>query len=217
MMGSLVGESEANLRQAIKVIEGLGACVAWLDEIEKAVAGSGTDTSGVTTRMVGSLLTWMTEKTSPVYIVATANDVSALPPELLRKGRFDEIWVVDLPHPGEREAILRVHLAKRKRDANKLDIALLAAKAEHFSGAELEQAVKDALHIAFSDGKREVTTDDVYQAISSTTPLATTFAERIMGLRAWARGRARMASRAPEAVKDEAATARKLDLDEGVN
>jgi SpoVK/Ycf46/Vps4 family AAA+-type ATPase len=209
MMGSLVGESEGNLRHAIQIAESVAPCIVMVDELEKAVAGSGSDLSGVTTRMVGQLLTWMTEKTAPVYVAATANDVTSLPPELLRKGRFDEIWVVDLPNPLEREAVLAVHLTKRKRDPKQFDLSMLASRADHFSGAELEQTVVEALRYAFGEN-REVTTQDLYKAIEETTPLAVTFSERIKQLREWAKGRARFASSTPTTAKP---AARVLDLE----
>lgn len=196
LLGSLVGESEANWQSAKKVIESVAPCVLWIDEIEKALSTSAMDT--VMRRLVASLLTWTVDKTAPVYIVATANDVTALPPELLRKGRFDEMWIVDLPNASEREAILKLHLAKRGRKG--LDVSKAASASQGFSGAELEAAVVDALTRAF-DSEREVTAGDIEAAIADTAPLSVTFSDRIDALRQWAKGRARFASKpAVEAV-----------------
>lgn len=211
LLGSLVGESEGNLRGALKVIEGIAPCVVWVDEIEKALAGSGSDTSGVSTRIMGSLLTWMQEKTAPAYVVATANDVSALPPELLRKGRFDEIFVVDLPTPKEREAIAKVHLTKRGRDASQYDLRAISEATSTFAGAEIEQVVVEALHAAF-DGGREVTTADIVEAAKATSPLSVTMKERIQELRNWAKGRARLAS---ESLTESGAKRRVMEIDHG--
>jgi hypothetical protein len=194
LFNSLVGESEANQRQAIQLAEAVAPCVLWLDEIEKACAGAqnGMD-SGVGARMLGNLLYWMQEKTSPVFVFATSNDVSALPPELLRKGRFDELFFVDLPSIVERETILGLHLQKRGRDPEAFDLARHAKNSVNFSGAELEGCVKEALFAAFSHG-RDVQDDDLAEALAATVPLAKTATEKLDSLRAWACGRARPAT-----------------------
>src|SRR5215510_9775980 len=144
MFGSLVGSSEENVRRAIHVAESVAPAILWVDEIDKAFAGSqssgGTD-GGTTARVFGTFLTWLSEKKAPVFVVATANDISQLPPELLRKGRFDEIFFVDLPDREERTEIFRIHLLKRRRDAEQFDLPGLAEASKDFSGAEIEQAI----------------------------------------------------------------------------
>src|SRR4051794_19988578 len=144
IFSSLIGSSEENLRKAIRVAESVAPTVLWIDEIEKALSGtgsSGNTDGGVTARVFGSLITWLQEKTVPVFVVATANRIDGLPPELLRKGRFDEIFFIDLPGPAERREILKIHLARKKRDPDRFKLDELAGMAESFSGAELEQAV----------------------------------------------------------------------------
>jgi ATP-dependent 26S proteasome regulatory subunit len=197
MFSSLVGSSEENMRRAIAVAESIAPAVMWVDEIDKAFGGSqgsaGTD-GGTTARVMSTFLTWLSEKSKPVFVLATANDISQLPPELLRKGRLDEIFFVDLPSLEERRVILKIHLAKRRRDPSRFDLDVLAAAAEGFSGAEIEQAVISALYDAFYLG-RDLLTEDVLRSIRETVPLSRTMSERISGLRAWAEGRARFASR----------------------
>ncbi|MDB5294390.1 MAG: ATPase central domain protein [Phycisphaerales bacterium] len=185
-----IGESERRLRDALTQVERMAPVVLWLDEVEKGFASAASQSSdgGLSKRMFGTLLTWMQERTCPVFLVATANDIEALPPELLRKGRFDEIFFVDLPDLEARSAILAIHLAKRKRDPAKFDLAALAEAAAGFSGAELEQAVVAALHDAFAAGG-ELTTAGVLAAVKASPPLSVTMAERIDELRAWAKGR----------------------------
>ena len=193
---SLVGGSEENIRRAIAIAEGVAPCILWIDEIDKAfggLSGSATD-SGTSQRVLGTFLTWLAEKCSPVFVVATANNVASLPPELLRKGRFDEIFFVDLPDRRERANILAIHLRRRGRDAAKFDLAQLAEAAAGFSGAEIEQAVISGLFDAFYDNGREVTTADILTAISETVPLSQTMMESIDHLREWCRARARSAS-----------------------
>lgn len=199
LMGGIVGATEENWRAAVKIIESVAPAICWVDEIEKGLAGSGTDSSGVTTRLVGALLTWMAEKTAPVFVVATANDVTKLPPELLRKGRFDEIWFIDYPHAGERETVAAIHLRRRRRVAESFDLAAIVEATEGFSGAEIEQAVVDALNVAFDEG-REVGTADIVSAATATCPLSKTMAEPLASLRAWAKDRARPASSPPVKV-----------------
>jgi ATP-dependent 26S proteasome regulatory subunit len=199
IFSGLVGSSEENLRRAIRVAESVAPVVLWVDEIEKGLSGSGSSgqsDGGVTARVFGAMLTWLQEKTAPVFVVATANRIDLLPPELLRKGRFDEIFFIDLPAAAERREILRIHLARRGRDPSGYDLDALARAAEAFSGAELEQAVVAALYDAFAEG-RELAPPDVERAIRETVPLATTMREDIGRLREWARTRTRAASSVP--------------------
>src|SRR5947208_691684 len=201
MFGSLVGSSEENVRRAIAVAESVAPAILWVDEIDKAFAGSqgsGVSDGGTTARVFGTFLTWLSEKTAPVFVVATANDISQLPPELLRKGRFDEIFFVDLPTKEERKEIFGIHLAKRGRDAGQFDLEALIAASESFSGAEIEQAVISALYDAFYE-RHELATQHILEALRQTVPLVRTMAEQIGRLRSWAVGRARHASavRAP--------------------
>ena len=193
---SLVGSSEENIRRAICIAEGVAPCILWIDEIDKAfggLTGHSTD-SGTSQRVLGSFLTWLAEKTSAVFVVATANNVSILPPELLRKGRFDDIFFIDLPDRGERENILSIHLRRRNRKPADFDLLKLAEAAAGFSGAELEQAVISALFDAFYDKGRDVTTPDILASISETVPLSQTMLEEIDRLRKWCQTRARPAS-----------------------
>ncbi len=200
LFGSFIGSSEENLRKATRIAESLAPCVLWLDEIEKGfsgVAGGGQSDAGTSARVFGGFLTWLQEKKKPVFVIATSNNIADLPPELLRKGRFDEIFFVDLPDPDEREIIFKIHVGKKKRDPSKYDVKRLAAVADGFSGAEIEAAVVEAMYEAFAAG-REFATADVEAAIRGTVPLSKTSAESIAKLRAWAATRARPASaRAP--------------------
>jgi SpoVK/Ycf46/Vps4 family AAA+-type ATPase len=196
MFGSYVGSSEENVRKAIAVAESVAPAILWIDEIDKAFAGargSGSTDGGTTARVFGTLLTWLSEKTSPVFVVATANDISHLPPELLRKGRLDEIFFVDLPGEPERADILRIHLAKRGRDPEAFDIAVLAAACEEFSGAEIEEAIVSGLYDAFSEGVG-LASEHILDGLQQTVPLARTMAEQMRALREWTDGRARAAS-----------------------
>jgi AAA+ superfamily predicted ATPase len=185
-----IGETERQLRDALKQAETMAPIVLWIDEIEKAFASTTSNSSdgGLSKRMFATLLTWMQEHTAPVFLIATANDIEALPPELLRKGRFDEIFFVDLPDAAARAAIFRIHLAKRKRDPKTFDVAALAAASDGFSGAEIEQAVVSGLHEAFA-AKAELSTSHILEALRTSPPLSVTMAERVAGLRQWARGR----------------------------
>jgi SpoVK/Ycf46/Vps4 family AAA+-type ATPase len=197
IFAGLVGSSEQNMRRAIQMAETVSPCVLWLDEIEKGLAGlesSGLADAGVTARVFATLNTWMQEKTKPVFVVATANEIMQLPPELLRKGRFDEIFFVDLPAESERREIFVIHLGRRKRDPKEFDLDRLAAESDGFSGAEIEQAVISGLYAAFEEG-REITTEDVLTALRQTVPLSVTMREEIGMVRRWAKGRARPASR----------------------
>jgi len=204
MFGSLVGSSEENVRRAIAVAESVAPAILWVDEIDKAFAGSqssgGTD-GGTTARVFGTFLTWLSEKTASVFVVATANDISQLPPELMRKGRLDEIFFVDLPSDTEREEVFRIHIRKRQRDPDKFDLAALVAASASFSGAEVEEAIISALYDAFYAGE-ELATGHVLAALHQTVPLARTMDEQIGRLRAWAEGRARNASVPRVAIAD---------------
>ena len=182
---------ELIIREATAVAESLAPVVVWIDEIEKGFAATDRDASA--TRVFGTFLTWLAEKRAPVFVVATANDVAALPPELLRRGRFDELFFVDLPNQDERAEILSIHLALRGRDPKQFPLDKLAGRALHLSGAELEQVVAAALYGAFAEG-RELTEGDLFEAIQDTVPLYETYEERIKELRDWARHRARPAT-----------------------
>lgn len=202
IFGSLIGQSEANLRTIIQTAEAVAPCVLWCDEVEKAFSGSsssGQTDGGTTARVFGNFLQWMNDKTKPVFVVMTANDITKLPPEFLRKGRLDEIWFIDLPNPQERESIWQIQITKFDRDPKDFDIPALAKKTEGFTGAEIESIFADALYSAFDDG---VEPDDshVLTAIQSTTPLSKTMATEIETLRKWQSGKARPAT-APVTVK----------------
>jgi len=215
VFGSLVGSSEENIRRAISVAESVAPVILWLDEIDKAFRGSrssGASTDGGTSaRVFGTFLTWMSEKTKPVFVVSTANDVSALPPELLRKGRFDEIFFVDLPFTAERKEIFRVHLAKRKKDPARFDLDVLAAKSKGYSGAEIEEAVVSAMFDMFYEQKN-MTTSSLLRSLEQTVPLSKTMSEDMDGLRKWANGRARQATSA-QAAQESGDDVRKLELE----
>jgi hypothetical protein len=204
-MGSLfdskLGETEYRTRRALRVAEAVAPSVVWIDEVEKVLAHGDQD-GGTSLRVLGTVLTWMQERPAPVFVVATANDVSRVPPELLRRGRFDEVFFLDLPTEAERAEILRVQLRRRGRDPHAFDLALLARLSAGHVGAELEQAVTDALFRAFGHG-RELTTADLAAAIEETIPLSQSSRERVAALRAWqAQGRARPASAAPGSHAD---------------
>src|SRR5438477_3459932 len=201
MFGSFVGSSEENVRRAIAVAESVAPAILWVDEIDKAFAGSqgsGVSDGGTSARVFGTFLTWLSEKSALVFVVATANDISQLPPELLRKGRLDEIFFVDLPTEEERKEIFAIHLAKRGRHPRQFGLEALAACSDRFSGAEIEQAVISALYDAFY-ARRELTTPHILEALRETVPLAKTMDEQITRFRNWAVGRARQASGSPGA------------------
>ena len=203
LFGSYVGQSEERLRRAINLAETVAPCVLWIDELEKGFAQGGLD-GGTSQRVFGSLLSWMQDKKAPVFIVATANDVSSLPPELLRRGRFDEIFFLDLPTHAEREDIVKVHLKKKRRKISNFDIRGLAAASTGFVGAEIEQAISDAMYTAFNDGGRDVTSADVLHAMSRLVPLSRSQREKIDQLQKWLReGRALSASLASEEERED--------------
>lgn len=175
LMGKYVGESEANLRNAISLAEAIAPCILWVDELEKAFAGIGGSGGGaeVTTRLFGNFLTWMQEKVSQTFVVATANDITKLPPELLRKGRFDEIFYVGLPKESEREKIFKIHIEKRRpQDLKNIDLQKLVMKTNGFSGADIEGVVKEAIETAFADNKESVQTEDILEVIQNTNSLS---------------------------------------------
>ena len=194
--GSMVGRSEANLRNALKTAESISPAILFIDELDKAfagTAGSADSDGGTSSRIFGSFLTWMQEKDSPVFVMATANRVERLPGEFLRKGRFDELFFVDLPNAEERKDIFRIHLSKRKRDISRFDLDQLANVSDGFSGAEIEQALVAAMYDAFAQ-EREFTQLDIIAAVKATQPLSKTMSEQVTALRDWARQRARPAA-----------------------
>jgi SpoVK/Ycf46/Vps4 family AAA+-type ATPase len=196
VFSELVGSSEQNMRTVLSTAESVAPCLLWLDELEKGLAGTASShrsDAGTAARVFGSLLTWMQEKTSPVFVIATANDINLLPPEALRKGRFDEIFFIDLPEAEERQEIFAIHLAKRGRDPQRFDLVTLSREAEGFSGAEIEQVVISGLYDAFESG-REMETQDLRRNIADTVPLSQTMKTQIKALQDWACTHARPAS-----------------------
>jgi SpoVK/Ycf46/Vps4 family AAA+-type ATPase len=198
LFAGLVGGSEANLRSAIQTAEAISPCVMWIDELEKSFAGSkssGSTDGGTSARVLGSFLSWMQEKTSPVFVVATANDVQQLPPELLRKGRFDETFFVDLPNQQEREAIWKIVISDYSRDPKDFDVVQLARITDGFTGAEIRAVFFDAMFEAF-ESEDEPTDLYVAEVLNGFVPLSKLMAEPINELRAWSKGRARLATSA---------------------
>ena len=185
-----IGESENRLREALAQAETMAPVVLWIDEIEKAFASAAAESAdgGLSQRMFGTLLSWMQDHRSPIFMVATANNIAALPPELMRKGRFDEVFFVDLPDAASRRTIWAIHLRRRKRDAERFDLDALAEVAEGFSGAEIEQAVQSALYAAFAAGE-ELTDEHLRAEVAATKPLSVLMRERVVELRRWAKDR----------------------------
>ena len=199
LYGGIVGQSEANLRAVINTAEAIAPCCLWIDELEKGFAGSkssGSTDGGTSARVFGSFLSWMQEKTKPVFIVATANDVSQLPPEMLRKGRFDELFFVDLPVEQEREAIWKIVVERRNRKAIDYDLQLLAKSSEGLTGAEIDAVFLEAMFAAFERGN-EPTEMDIAAAMNTFVPLSKLMAEQITGLKQWSSGRARPSTSTP--------------------
>ena len=192
-----IGETEKRIRKVFQVAEGLAPCVLWIDELEKVFAGSGPDSAsadaGVSSRLLASFLSWMQDRKAPVFVAATCNNVEVLPPELIRKGRFDELFFVDLPNQAERKQIFSIQLAKRKRNPAEFDLEKVAAAAKGYSGAEIDAAVQGAMYAAYSEQK-PLSTQVLLDALGQTVPLSTTRAEEIEALREWARSRAVPAS-----------------------
>lgn len=219
IFGGIVGQSEENMRKAIRTAESVAPCILWLDELEKGFSGtqsSGSSDGGTTSRVFGTFLTWMQDKKAAAFVVATSNDVTSLPPELLRKGRFDEIFFIDLPAHDERVEIFKIHLNKRKRNPDDFDLDKLASATPGFSGAEIEAAVVEALYDAFDENKT-LTTESIVAAATHSVPLSMTMRERIEDLREWATTRARDASSAHsesmQAIAEQLAIA-KLGLED---
>jgi len=183
-----IGESEKNFKRAIQAAERMAPVVLWIDELEKAFSTGGTEDGGVSQRILGSFLSWMQDRRKEVFIVATANDIERLPPEFLRKGRFDEIFFVDLPDEPTRREIFRIHLHARGQDPSAFDLAGLARASAGFTGSEIEEAVVSGLYTAFS-GETPLTSAGVLREVESTVPLSVTMAEKIEALRTWARSR----------------------------
>jgi hypothetical protein len=188
-----IGETEKRIRKVFQVAEGLAPCILWIDELEKVFAGSGPDSAsadaGVSSRLLASFLSWMQERKAPVFVAATCNNVTVLPPELIRKGRFDELFFVDLPNQAERRQIFSIQLAKRKRTPADFDLEKIAAAAKGYSGAEIDAAVQGGLYAAYSE-KKQLSTQSLLDALAQTVPLSITRAEEIQTLRGWARTRA---------------------------
>jgi SpoVK/Ycf46/Vps4 family AAA+-type ATPase len=201
-----IGETEKRIRKVFQVAEGLAPCVLWIDELEKVFAGSGPDSAsadaGVSSRLLASFLSWMQDRKAAVFVAATCNNVTVLPPELIRKGRFDELFFVDLPNQAERKQIFAIQLAKRKRNPADFDLDKVATAAKGYSGAEIDAAVQGGLYAAYSE-KKQLSTQSLLDALSQTVPLSTTRAEEIQTLRSWARTRA-----VPASVPDDVAITR---------
>jgi SpoVK/Ycf46/Vps4 family AAA+-type ATPase len=183
-----MGESEKNFRLAMNTAERLAPCVLFIDELEKAFASGGSEDGGVSQRVLGTFLSWMQDRKADVFTVATANDVTRLPAEFLRKGRFDEVFFVDLPNDEARQAILRIHLKKRSQNPDSFDLDALTHATDGFSGAEIEQAIVSALYTAFAD-RKSLSSQILCAEIAATKPLSRTMAERVAAIRAWAVGR----------------------------
>ena len=218
MFGSLVGQSEANIRGALQGAEAMSPCILWVDEIEKGTAGSGGGNldSGVGARVMGTILTWMQEKKSPVFVFATANDVGGIPPELLRKGRFDEMFSVDLPNVDERKEILEIHIKKKNRGhlilSGKINLDHFSGEtSEGFTGAEIEAAINEAMYAAF-DSEKDLNDFDLQHAFDNTNPLSKTMKEKIDKIRAWCERRTRPANSTVTAAVSALPTGRSVQV-----
>jgi len=210
LFGSLVGQSESQTRNALKVAEAVAPAVLWLDEIEKALGAAGGELDGGTSqRVLGTILTWMEETRSSVFVAATANDIGKLRPELVR--RFDEVFFVDLPEPDGRREIVAIHLRKRGRSPENFDLDAIVQATQDFTGSEIEKVIRGALRRAFADGEREVTTEDLLAVAGETVPLVTTMADGVARMREWAR-RARPASSRQESGHQVSTTRRALEI-----
>lgn len=215
LQSKYVGESQTNLRQTLALLEAVAPCVVRVDEIEKALAGSQGPAAdgGVAADALGTFLTWMQERKAPVFVIATANDVRNLPPELLRKGRFDEVFFVDLPTRQERREVVWAACSKYKLPRESVDAEAVAERTAGYSGAEIAALLPDAMFAAFADGERRVTTEDILAAAKNVVPLSKTASEKIETLRSWAKGRARLASK-PEVQTVNGQSGRALDMEE---
>ena len=206
----IVGSSEDNIRRAIATAEAVAPCVLWIDEIEKGLSGtqsSGSTDGGTTARIFSTILTWMQEKTKPVFVVATANNISLLPPELLRKGRFDEIFFVDLPNKEDRKSIFAIHLNKKGQKPNDFSLDRLAQDTLGFNGAEIEECVNEAMFAAYTENQENPKLQMIHllNAIKETVPLSMTMENQIAALRNWAKSRAKQAgSENTESISKEA-------------
>ena len=212
VFSSLVGSSEENVRKAILTAESIAPSILWLDELEKGFSGtqsSGFSDGGTTARVFGTFLTWLQEKTSSVFVVATSNDITSLPPELLRKGRFDEIFYIDLPNIEERKEIFKIHLLKRNRDINNFNIDTLANETKGYSGSEIEQIIISALYDAF-DSNDELNNDRILNSIKEMIPLSQTMGNNIVKIREWAKTRARRAT--AKSFEEEEKKSRKIEM-----
>ncbi len=210
LFGSLVGQSEDRTRKALAMAESMSPCILWVDEVEKAFS-FGQGDSGTSQRVFATILTWMQDKKKPVFMIATANNISMLPPELQRKGRFDEIFFLDMPNAQERKEIVEVHLKKAARnDPKNFDMDRLVDASAEFVGAEIEQAIIDAMYVAFADGMRKINTDDVVNAMRKVVPISKSQGESIKALRLWLEeGRATSATGAP---KEQKKVTRKVEV-----
>ena len=218
VFAGIVGSSEENMRRAIQMAEAVAPSILWVDELEKGFSGTGSSNNsdgGTAARVFGTFITWLQEKTSPVFVIATANNVDELPPEMMRKGRFDEIFFVDLPSPPERREIMGIHLKRRGRDPSHFDLDKLAEKSDGMTGAEIEQAVVSALFDEYDKhgSSGVLTTEGMLHSLQETVPLSKTMKEKIATLRTWCRTRARPASSEFQAEQKDAG--RRLDLDPG--
>lgn len=213
LKSKFVGESEGNIRKAYAVIAAIGRCVLWIDEVEKAMAGAtdGAADGGVSGDALGSFLTWMQERPEGCFVIATANDVSKLPPEFLRKGRFDEVFWIDLPTQEERCQIIVAALRAHGRNFDAIALSEVSQACQDFTGSEVAEIIPDALYRAFADGARKITTNDLLAAAATVVPLAKTAKEKIAAMRAWASGRARPATTSDNAAQ-AASQGRQLDL-----
>lgn len=199
LFSGIIGSSEENIRRAIKTAESVAPCILWLDEIEKGLSGitsSDISDAGTTARVFGTFITWLQEKKTPVFVIATSNDIEKLPPEVLRKGRFDEIFFIDLPTHDERKEIFGIHIELVGRDPSNFDFDLLADKSKGFSGAEIREAIIAGMYDSFSED-RKLATEDITKAIEDTIPLSQTMSQKINKLRSWAGIRARRSSEVP--------------------
>ncbi len=214
IFAGIVGSSEENMRKAIQTAEAIAPCILWIDEIEKGLAGTGgSGDSGVSARVFGTFLTWMQEKTTAVFVFATANAIEKLPPELLRKGRFDEIFFVDLPQPQERMDIFQIHLSKRRKTLSEFDLRTLSDASEGYSGSEIEQAVITGMVEAF-DANRQLDQQDLLAGIEKTVPLSRTMSEYMLALHLWAEERAVMAALPEQPLQELETAAEALPLTE---